>query len=409
MAVSSEAVAKIKSAFQAACEDTNKGIPGLVGIAVDKNGQELFAHAAGKRGFGSDEPMTLDNIFWIASCTKMITGLACMQLVEQGKLSLDDADQVAKLCPEIKEPSILQPDGTLRPAKKRITLRMLLSHTAGFGYTFFHEGLRDYSKPVGYDEFSGHLKDMVQPLVHEPGDGWQYGLNIDWAGFCVERTTNMKLNEYFQRHILHPLNIKNISMFPSDEMKSKLAYMNARTLDGQLHPRDHLLHRPLVVETEQEIATCINSGGAGAFALPREYCQILATLLNNGTSPITGAQILKKETVDMMFENQIPSFPHFGKQGIPAAKSDLTNTIPDLYPGSQQGWGLTFMLSDGPTGRSSGTGHWAGLPNLYWWCDRAQGVAGMICSQILPFADPQVLGLWVELESGVYSGLGKKS
>ncbi|KAI1615903.1 beta-lactamase family protein [Exophiala viscosa] len=409
MALSSEAVAQVKSAFQAACDDTDKGVPGLVGIAVGKDGQELFAHAAGKRGFGSKEPMTLDNIFWIASCTKMITGVACMQLVEQGKLSLDDAEQVAKLCPEIKNPSILQPDGTLQPAKKRITLRMLLSHTAGFGYTFFHQGLRDYSKPVGYDEFSGHLKDMVQPLVHEPGEGWQYGLNIDWAGFCVERTTNMTLNEYFQRHIFQPLNIKNISMFPNNEMKTKLAYMNARTLDGQLHPRDHLLHAPLVVETEQEMAACVNSGGAGAFASPREYCQILATLLNDGTSPNTGARILKKETVDMMFDNQIPDFPNFGKQGIPDAKSDLTNAIPDLYPGSQQGWGLTFMLSDGPTGRSSGTGHWAGLPNLYWWCDRAQGVAGMICSQILPFADPKVLGLWVELESGVYSGLGKKS
>lgn len=106
-----------------------------------------------------------------------------------------------------------------------------------------------------------------------------------------------------------------------------------------------------------------------------------------------------------MFENQIPKFPGFGKQGIPPAKSDLTNPIPDLYPGQKQGWGLTFMLSDGPTGRSAGTGHWAGLPNLYWWCDRAQGLAGIICSQILPFADPQVLGLWVALESGIYKGL----
>lgn len=129
MVLSSDATDKIRSAFQVACDDTNKGVPGLVGIAVGKDGQELFAHAAGKRGFGSNEPMTLDNIFWIASCTKMITGVACMQLVEQGKLSLDDADQVAKLCPEISNPGVLQLDGKLRPATKRITLRMLLSHT----------------------------------------------------------------------------------------------------------------------------------------------------------------------------------------------------------------------------------------------------------------------------------------
>ncbi|ETI26882.1 hypothetical protein G647_09981 [Cladophialophora carrionii CBS 160.54] len=405
MVLSSESVNNIKTALNAACDDANKGLPGVVAVAIGKDGKELFAHAAGKRGFGSKEPMTLDNIFWIASCTKMITGVACMQLVEQGRLSLDDADQVASLCPEIKNLSVLQADGELVPAKKGVTLRMLLAHTAGFGYTFFNEGLRDHSKPVGYDEFSGHIKDLVQPLVHQPGEGWEYGVNIDWAGICVERATNMSLNNYFQRHIFQPLGLKNISMFPNAQMKARLAYMNARTPDGQLQPRDHLLHRPLVVESEQDIATCVNSGGAGAFALPREYCQILATLLNDGTSPITGAQILKKETVDLMFQNQIPEFPNFGRQGIPPAKADLTNAIPDLYPGKEQGWGLTFMLSDGPTGRSTGTAHWAGLPNLYWWCDRAKGVAGIICSQVLPFADPQVLGLWVNLESGVYGGL----
>lgn len=194
-------------------------------------------------------------------------------------------------------------------------------------------------------------------------------------------------------------------MFPSKDMKSKLAYMNARAPDSQLSPRDHLLRRPLIVESSEDIKSCVNSGGAGCFAKPREYCQILATLLNDGESPTTGARILQKATVDAMFQNQIPKFPKFGTQGIPPAKADLTNEIPSLYPGEEQGWGLTFMLSDGPTGRSKTTGHWAGLPNLFWWCDRDQGVAGIIATQVLPFADPQVLGLWVNFESGVYSGL----
>jgi CubicO group peptidase (beta-lactamase class C family) len=193
-------------------------------------------------------------------------------------------------------------------------------------------------------------------------------------------------------------------MFPNEQMKEALAYMNAREVDGQLRPRDHPLHRPLVVDSK-DIDSCVNSGGAGCFGKPREYCQILAALLNDGKSPTTGAQILQKATVDAMFQNQIPHFPLFGKQGIPPAKPDLTNAIPDLYPGESQGWGLTFMISDGPTGRSKTTVHWAGLPNLYWWCDREQGVAGMIATQVLPFADPQVLNLWVAFESGVYAGL----
>ena len=221
----------------------------------------------------------------------------------------------------------------------------------------------------------------------------------------MERVTGMSLNDYFHNNIFQPLGLENISMFPSSAMKNALAYMNARAPDGQLSPRDHLLRRPLIVGSQDDIKSCVNSGGAGCFAKPREYCQILATLLNDGQSPTTGARILQKATVDAMFENQIPSFPNFGTQGIPPAKADLTNEIPSLYPGENQGWGLTFMLSDGPTGRSKTTGHWAGLPNLFWWCDREQGVAGIIATQVLPFADPQVLGLWVSFESKVYEGL----
>jgi hypothetical protein len=110
-----------------------------------------------------------------------------------------------------------------------------------------------------------------------------------------------------------------------------------------------------------------------------------------------------------MFRNQVPKFPSFGRQFIPAAKKDLTNPLPDLYPvpgNPPQGWGLTFMLSNGgATGRSRSTGHWAGLPNMWWWCDREKGVAGIVSSQILPFADAKVLGLWVDVEAQVYGGL----
>lgn len=128
MALSAEAVDSLRGTFDQACASADS-LPGVVGVAVGRDGKELFAHASGKRGVGSDEPMGLDSIFWIASCTKMITGVACMQLVEQGKLRLDDASQVEELCPELKDVQVLQPDGKLVPKKGGITLRMLLSHT----------------------------------------------------------------------------------------------------------------------------------------------------------------------------------------------------------------------------------------------------------------------------------------
>lgn len=137
--------------------------------------------------------------------------------------------------------------------------------------------------------------------------------------------------------------------------------------------------------------------------------EILVALLNKGKSPTTGAEILKPSTVAEMFRNQIPEFPNFGRQLIPAAKPDLTNPAPELYPIPErgpQGWGLTFMLSNGgATGRSKSTAHWCGLANCFWWCDPENEVAGMVASQILPFGDANVMGLWAGIEAEVYTGL----
>ncbi|KAL2065969.1 hypothetical protein VTL71DRAFT_3639 [Oculimacula yallundae] len=399
----------LRQTIDDACKDPKFDIPGTTVVVVGQDGKELFAHCAGKRGVNSQEPMTQDSVYWIASCTKLIVGIACLQLVEQGKLALDDVDQLENLCPELKVVKVLQDDGKLVEKKRGITLRMLLTHTAGFAYSFFNEKIRDYSFPVGYDEFSGSMYDMLQPLVNQPGEAWEYGINIDWAGIALERVTGRSLNDFLHDNIFKPLGLSEISMIPTNSMKSKLAYMNQRNLDGSLTARDHVLRRPLVVESAADISSCFNSGGAGCFAKPREYCQILATLLNNGTSPITGARILSEATVDEMFRNQIKEFPNFGSQGIPASKPDLTNAIADIYPvtgNPPQGWGLTMMLTNGgPTGRSAITGFWAGLPNLWWWCDKERGVAGIICTQVLPFADGKVLGMWIDIESQIYAAL----
>ncbi|OIW27644.1 beta-lactamase/transpeptidase-like protein [Coniochaeta ligniaria NRRL 30616] len=411
MPLDAQVTSHLRDIIDKACADQKHGIPGTTVVVVGKDGNELLAHSAGKRGAGSKDDMTLDNIFWMASCTKMLTGLACMQLVEQGVLALDDGEQTERLCPELKSLKVLGEDGSFEEKKRAITLRMLLSHTAGFGYTFFNERLRQWSLPVGADEFSGRIEDMKMPLLFQPGEGWQYGLGIDWAGIALERATGMTLNAYLQKNVFQPLGIKDMSMIPGHDMRRRLAYMNSRSPDGTLRARDHPLRAPLVVDpdNEAEVARVFNSGGAGMFAKPQEYCKVLAVLLNDGTCPRTGSKLLRKETVDEMFSNQISKFPNYGRQGIPAAKPDLTNPIPELYPVSgdpPQGWGLTFMLSNGgATGRSKGTGHWAGLPNLWWWADREKGVAGIVCTQILPFADAEVLGLWVGVEAEIYKAL----
>jgi CubicO group peptidase (beta-lactamase class C family) len=129
MPLPAEVVQNLKTTVDAACADPKTTIPGTSVVVVGKDGEELFAHAAGQRGVASSEDMTLDTVFWIASCTKMVAGLACMQLVEQGQLHLDDGEEIERLVPELKETKVLQKDGSLVDKKRKITLRMLLSHT----------------------------------------------------------------------------------------------------------------------------------------------------------------------------------------------------------------------------------------------------------------------------------------
>lgn len=124
----------IQKSLDSVTGDKSTGIAGLVFVGVDKKGEQIAAHASGKKGSNTQEPMTLDTVFWIASCTKLIATIACMQAIEQGKLNLDDTKQLYQLCPELEKVKVLQDDGTLVDKKQEITLRMLLSHTAGFGY-----------------------------------------------------------------------------------------------------------------------------------------------------------------------------------------------------------------------------------------------------------------------------------
>jgi CubicO group peptidase (beta-lactamase class C family) len=289
---------------------------------------------------------------------------------------------------------------------------MLLSHTAGFGYSFFNPKLIDWAGPRGLDEFSGSYQDyLTQPLVNQPGTKWEYGINIDWAGQLVERVSGLKLNDYFQQHIFKPMHLTNITMFPTDAMKEKLAYMNTRDTAGNLalNVNGHLNRRPLYATDPKEVETTFHQGGAGVFAVPREYAQVVAVLLNDGVHAPTGARILKEETVKEMFTNQIPDMPDFARQGISPPKPLLANPTPELYPEDPsipQGWGLTFFLHLRDSAvHGEGTGWWAGLPNLFWWADRKRGIGGIIASQIIPFGDMKVLGLWAQLEAGILQNL----
>lgn len=297
LSVTADAAARL--AIDRRTSGSSPQIPGIVYCAVDKTGNIVFQHASGQTGLNQKPPMTMDTTFWLASCTKLITSIACMQLVEQGKLALDDSVQLELLAPELKRVRVLERDENngfrLNRKERSITLRMLLNHTckktpnpschftltlkfhvrpiiAGFGYAFEDIKLRDWSRPVGIDDFSGNPNDVLHgPLVSQPGTKFQYGVGLDWVGTLVERVTGLSLEEYFQTFILRPLDIKSITFFPCKESKATVAYMHSRTADGTLSIRDHLYRYPLLPYNPQEYHFCM--GGAGCFGKPVEYCR----------------------------------------------------------------------------------------------------------------------------------------
>ncbi|KAL2354622.1 beta-lactamase/transpeptidase-like protein [Cryomyces antarcticus] len=403
MKLSQQSKDAIQSSLDNATADSRTGIPGIAFAAIDGSGNYLTTNVSGVQGASSKEPMILDTVLWIASLTKLITVIACMQMVEQGQLSLDDSKQVLDLIPELKDVKVLDEQMNLVGRKDDFTLRMLLTHMAGYSYAFFSERLRDFGV------FPDHTVESYfkQPLIHQPGATFSYGVNIDFVGLLVERTSGLKLNAYVQRNIFNPLGIKDISFVPPKEMRDRLARQHYRGADGVLQEGDHLYSFAL-----KDDDSVFHSGGGGCFGSVEEYLKLLAMLLSNGKSPTTGAQVLRPETVDMMFENQLHDLPDFGRTPIQTKIPMLTNTIDDLYPqegNPPQGWSFGGFLTLKPaaTGRGNHTLWWAGLANLYWWCDRERGVAGLIGSQILPFWDEKVLHQWHTCEKAVYDGLEK--
>ena len=184
--------------------------------------------------------MTPDTVFRIASMTKAVTGVAAMQCVERGRLSLDQP--AGEIMPELAEPQVLEgfdADGKprLRPARRKITLRMLLTHTAGFVYPVWNANFNRYCETTGFPTImSGKLAALNAPLAFEPGERWEYGINIDWAGRMVEAVSGQDLDAYMRENIFAPLGMRDTGFVPTQEQLARSVQAHARKPDGSLEP-----------------------------------------------------------------------------------------------------------------------------------------------------------------------------
>src|ERR1700721_3079884 len=273
-----------------------KEIPGVVAMAANSK-EVIYQGAFGKRDLAKEDAMTADSVFWIASMTKAITAAAGMQLVEQGKLSLDAP--IGKVLPDLDAPQVLEGFDTsgepkLRPAKNPITLRHLMTHTAGFAYDMWNGDMVKYLEKTGTPGITSCKNAALKtPITSDPGTRWEYGTNSDFVGKAVEAVSGKRLDAYLREHLFTPLGMTDTGFQPRDAQRKRLGGMHLGGPDGSLAPI------PFELEQDPEF----HMGGGGLYGTAGDYIKFTQMILNEGRG--NGNQVLKPETVAMMRENHI--------------------------------------------------------------------------------------------------------
>ena len=320
--------------------------------------------------------------------TKPVTSVALMQLVEQGRLGLDDPAE--KYLTELAGLQVFElfdaATGVyrLRPASRPATVRHFLTHTSGLAYPFTSTIWRDFKPRAGEKyPFGG-------PLLFDPGERWHYSTSTDVVGKLVEVVSGQKLEDYFRQHIFAPLKMDDTSYNVPEAKGPRLVAQQWRAgerMDGAIE-----LQKP-----QPGLAIAAPIGGGGLASTADDYGRFVRMLLNGGT--LDGARVLKAETVALMGQN------HIGAVSVPALKSALPRSADFTFiADGRDKWGLGFLITADqvPGKRSPGSLSWGGINNTFFWIDPARGIAGVIMMQYLPFADAKALATYDVFERGAY-------
>ena len=361
------------------------GLPGVVGAAAGPR-QLVDATCCGHLALGTDEDaMSLDTVFWVASITKVVTAVAVLQLVEQGSIRLED--EVARFLPFFDKLEVLTSSG-LVPARGRVNVGHLLTHTAGFGYEAWSRPLSDH---VVHKELPparlGTRASLERPLLVEPGAMWNYGIGMDWAGLLVEEVSRMPLANYLQAHVFGPLDMRSTGFTPAAAAGQAALY--ARQRDGAL----------VLTLSAPNPDREFDSGGAGLYSTPRDVLRLLQGILraHEGSTK----EVISPETVAHARLNQIGLLD---VRDLPSCAVERTMGL-SLFPGKRKKWSYFGLLhlEGQPGGRSAGSVSWAGVANTFFWIDFESAIAAVVFAQSLPFLDPTILRIVDLYERSLYS------
>lgn len=362
-------------------------VPGVVALVVDRD-KVLYHEAFGKQNVANNTPMAKDTIFRIASMTKAVTSVGVMQLVEQGKVGLDD--DVAKFLPRLKSPQVFsavdEKAGTYltHPAKQAITIRQLLTHTSGIGYSWSDPGLAVAQKKTGA------TNDSELPLVHEPGAQWTYGASTRVLGEVIEKMSGQRIDAYLDTHILAPLGMRDTTYTVPAEKYSRVVTVHQKANNA-------------ITETQNPtpIPATIRGDG-GLFSTAADYGRFVQMILNRGQ--LGGVRILKENAVAEMSKHQTGSV----KVRLQPSADPLRSKPYPLGAGEDV-WGLGFQIAaprtPNPSMRSPGSLSWAGINNTFYWIDPHKQLGAVILMQMLPFYDEAALRVLNGFEERVYRNL----
>ena len=358
--------------------------PGIVAGVARRTGVEYLA-AVGARCSDPRLDMETDSVFRIASMTKLVTSLAVMMLVEEGKIELDAP--FAEYVPGYRQPDVLESFDAAtkryatRPAEAPVTVRGLLAHTAGYGYWFLDAPLLALTRGA---------PELFDPpfLMHAPGRKFAYSSGTDVLGRLFEPVTGMALETFFAERIFGPLGMADTGYsVPADG--ARLVTVHARA-GGPLEERPN--------ETRGEAPR----GGGGLYSTAPDYLRLLRLLLNGGE--LDGRRLVARALAEAIAANQIGAL-HAEPQrtALPERSNDFI-----FMDGSQKfGCGVMIETRTQATGRAAGTFSWGGIYNTYFWVDPRAGIAAVVLMQTAPFADPLSVDFYARFERAVYDCSGR--
>ncbi len=367
-------------------------VPGVVAMATTAT-DTLYEGAAGHRDAAGMVAMTTDTIFGLASMTKAVVSVAALQEIDAGRLSLDAP--IAEVLPALAAPMVLEgfaDDGTprLRPAVGAITLRQLLSHSAGFGYDTWNAEIARFHTAAKIPRLPESPAELARiPLLFDPGTAWNYGINTDIVGLAVEAASGKRLDVALADGVCGMLGMNETGFEVPAERRARMATTRTRAPNGTLGDAGFPMDRG--------IRYCM--GGGGLQGTGRDYLRFIRMVLNGGMHE--GTRVLSPAMMAEVARNQLAPGVRVRRMvsGNPARSNDA-----EFFPGMEKHWSAAFMINaePAPTGRNAGSLAWAGIANTYCWIDQKAGVGGVFMAQLLPFADPAVLDGFAAFERAVY-------